>query len=134
LPPQKPKKGDRTDVLGRSKGQEISAQLTSGAPLGRKLLLLVGFGPRWDSARRVDYYYGVRPDEALDSRPGYTGQSTVSWDLAVSALYRPSSRWSVFVLVNRTSYGAAIRESPIVSRDSASSMVVSVVRELGSKR
>jgi outer membrane protein len=123
-----------TDVLGRSKGQEISAQLTSGAPLGRKLLLLVGFGPRWDSGRRVDYYFGVRPEEALDSRPAYAGESTISWDLAVSALYRPSSRWSLFVLVNRTSYGEGIRQSPIVARDSASSMVVSVVRELGSKR
>jgi outer membrane protein len=123
-----------TDVLGRSNGQEISAQLVTGAPLGRELLLLVGFGPRWESARRVDYYYGVRPDEARDFRPSYAGEATVSWDLGLSALYRPTSRWSVFVLVNRTGYGDGIGESPIVARGSASTLIASVVRELGSTR
>ena len=123
-----------TDVLGRSKGQELSAQITSGAPLGPRLLLLVGFGPRWESARRVDYYYGVRPDEALDFRPAYAGASTVSWDLGISAFYRPSPRWRVFVLLNRTAYGGAIRQSPIVARESATSLAAFVVRELGAKR
>jgi outer membrane protein len=123
-----------TDVLGRSNGQEISAQLVTGAPLGRKLLLLAGFGPRWESARRVDYYYGVRPDETRDFRPAYSGEATVSWDLGLSAFYRPTPRWSVFVLLNRTAYGDAIRESPIVARESALSLVAFVVRELGSRR
>jgi outer membrane protein len=122
-----------TDVLGRSKGQEVSAQITSGAPIGRRLLLLAGFGPRWESSRRVNYYYGVRSDEALESRPPYAAESTVSWDLGLAALYRPSSRWSLFVLVNRTAYGDGIRQSPIVARESATSLVTFVVRQLGSK-
>jgi outer membrane protein len=118
-----------TDALGRSNGQEMSAQAVTGAPLGKKLLVLVGFGPRWETSRRVDYYYGVQPNESTSQRPAYSAGGTLNWDLAISALYRPSDRWSVFALLNRTALGDAIRESPIVDRDSMASVVFFVTRE-----
>jgi outer membrane protein len=118
-----------TDVLGRSKGQEVSAQAITGAPIGKKLLVLAGFGPRWETGRRVDYYYGVRPEEATSLRPAYSGEATLSWDLGISAIYRPARRWSLFALLNRTSFGDGIRQSPTVERDSVSSFVLFVTRE-----
>jgi outer membrane protein len=117
-----------TDVLGRSNGQELGAQAVTGAPVGKKLLVLGGFGPRWESGRRIDYYYGVRPEEATDERPAYSGEATLSWDLAVSAIYRPFDRWTVFALVNRTWYGDGIRRSSTVERESVSSLVLFVTR------
>lgn len=114
-----------TDVLGRSNGQEVSAAAVTGAPLG-KALVLVGFGPRWLSQDRVDYYYGVRPAEARPGRPAYVGESTVSWDLTVSTIYKPTERWSVFVLLSREGLGKAIQASPLVERSSAYSAVASV--------
>ncbi len=118
-----------TDVLGRSNGQEVSAQAITGAPLGKKLLVLVGFGPRWETGRRIDYYYGVRPEEATSLRPAYSGVGALSWDLGVSAIYRPTHRWSIFSLLNRTSLGDGIRQSPTVERDSVASFVLFVTRE-----
>ena len=66
-----------SDVLGKSEGQELSLLAVTGAPLGKGRLVLGGFGPRWISANRVDYYYGVRPSEALPNRPAY-GEATRS--------------------------------------------------------
>jgi outer membrane protein len=118
-----------TDVLGRSNGQELLAQATTGAPLGKKLLLLVDVGPKWETARRVNYYYGVRPEEATPERPAYRGEGTLSWELSVSAMYRPRYRWSVFASWNRTALGDAIRRSPTVARKSISGFVLFVTRD-----
>ena len=62
-----------SDVLGRNSGQEVSLQALTGAPLGRGSFLLAGIGPRWVSATRVDYYYGVSGSEARPDRPEYPG-------------------------------------------------------------
>ncbi|HSF19512.1 MAG TPA: MipA/OmpV family protein [Vicinamibacteria bacterium] len=114
-----------TDVLGRSNGQEVSLAAVTGAPLG-KALVLVGFGPRWLSNNRVDYYYGVRSTEAQSGRPGYTGSSTVNWDLSITTIYELSPRWNAFWLVTREALGSGIRKSPLVERSSAYSLVASV--------
>lgn len=114
--------GAITDVLGRSNGQELSASAITGAPLG-KLLVLVGFGPRWLSTNRVDYYYGVRDSEARPGRPAYQGSATVNWDLTVSGFFNPSPKWSIAAILTREGLGRAIRESPLVDRDSAYSLV-----------
>ena len=114
-----------TDVLGRSNGREVSAAAITGAPLG-KALVLVGFGPRWLSQDRVDYYYGVRSSESRPERPAYRGESTINWDLTISTIYKPTSRWTVFALVTREGLGSAIQSSPLVDRASAYSLVASV--------
>jgi outer membrane protein len=114
-----------SDILGRSNGQEVSLVAITGAPLG-KVLVLVGAGPRWSSQNRVDYYYGVREDEALPGRPAYQGISTWSWDLNVSTLVDINSRWSFFALLNREALGSGIRNSPLVERSSAYSLITSV--------
>jgi len=115
-----------SDVLGRNGGQEISVQATTGAPLGRQGFLLVGIGPRWLSGNRVDYAYGVRPEEARPGRPAYAGSSTWNWDLSIGAPYRPQPRWTWFVLVNREGFGNSIRQSPIVGRGSSYTAVAYV--------
>lgn len=117
--------GALSDVLGRSNGQEVSATAITGAPLG-KALVLVGFGPRWLSANRVDYYYGVRAAEARPGRPEYSPTSTINWDLTVSTVFNPTPRWSVFGLLTREGLGSAIRSSPLVERSSAYSLVAFV--------
>ncbi len=57
-----------TDLLGRYRGQEVEFRYLIMFPL-------LGFnwipsgGVRWKSDNLVDYYYGVRPDEARPDRP-----------------------------------------------------------------
>jgi outer membrane protein len=115
-----------SDVLGRSKGQEVSLVAVTGVPLGKLGLVLVGFGPRWLSDNRVDYYYGVREEEARPERPAYRGQATWNLDLNVTTILNVSSRLSLFVLLNREQLGSAIKDSPLVERSSAYSLVTSL--------
>jgi len=115
-----------SDVLGRSKGQEVSLLAVSGAPLGKLGFVSVGIGPRWTSASRVDYYYGVRQEEARADRPAYRGRAAWSLDLNVNAALNLTSRLSLLVLFNREQLGSAIADSPLVGASSAYGLVTSL--------
>jgi outer membrane protein len=115
-----------TDTMGRSKGQEASLLAITGAPLGRRGIILFGIGPRWMSQNRVDYYYGIRQDEATSLRPAYTGEATWNLDINLTAVINVTSRWSVLALLNREGYGSGITNSPIVERTSAYALVTSL--------
>lgn len=119
-----------SDVLGRNGGQEISLQAVTGAPLGRGSFLLAGIGPRWVSATRVDYYYGVSAAEARPDRPEYRGVSSWNWDLTVGANVRLAGKWSLFALFSREAFGSAIENSPVVGGPAAYSMITSLTYRL----
>lgn len=114
-----------SDMLGRSSGQEVSLLAVTGAPLGKLGLVLVGFGPRWLSANRVDYYYGVREEEARPGRPAYQGEGTWNLDLNVTTIINISKKLTLFVLFNREGLGSAIENSPLVDRSAAYALVTS---------
>jgi outer membrane protein len=114
-----------SDLLGRSKGQEVSFLAVTGAPLGRVLVLL-GAGPRWLSSNRVDYYYGVRNDEAREGRPAFRGQSTWNLDINLTVRWKITDRWSLFSLVNREGFGSGISDSPLVDQSADYSWISSL--------
>lgn len=119
-----------SDVLGRNSGQEISLQALTGAPLGRGSFLLAGIGPRWVSATRVDYYYGVSGSEARPDRPEYRGTSSWDWDLSIGANIRVTDKWALFALFTREAFGSPIENSPVVSGPAAYSMIASLTYRL----
>ena len=119
-----------TDVLGRNSGQEYIVQAVTGAPLGSRGFLLASIGPRWISANRVDYYYGVRESEATPDRPAYTGTSSWNWDLTLGATARIAGKWSAFVLFSREAFGQPIERSPIVDRTAGYSLISSLTYAL----
>jgi outer membrane protein len=118
--------GAVSDVLGRSNGQEVSFLAISGVPLGKLGIVLVGFGPRWLSTNRVDYYYGVSEDEARPDRPAYQGQDTWNLDLNVTTILNVSQKMSLFFLFNREGLGNGIKDSPLVDQSAAYSFVTSL--------
>jgi outer membrane protein len=119
-----------SDVLGRNSGQEISLQAVTGAPIGRGSFLLAGIGPRWVSATRVDYYYGVSAAEVRSDRPEYRGTSSWNWDLSLGANVRLIGNWSLFALFSQEAFGSAIENSPVVSGPAAYSMIASLTYRL----
>ncbi len=114
------------DVLGRNKGQEATALVTSGVPLGRLGIVLVGVGPRWLSRNHVDYYYGVRSNEATPSRPSYSGRATWNLDVTVTAIVNLTSSWHVVAIMNRERFGTGITDSPVVDRGSSYSLITAL--------
>ena len=119
-----------SDILGRNGGQEVSLQAVTGAPLGRGSFLLAGIGPRWVSATRVDYYYGVSEAEARPDRPEYRGTSSWNWDLTLGANVRLTQNWSLFALFSREAFGSPIENSPVVGGPAAYTMITSVTYRL----
>ena len=119
-----------SDILGRNSGQEVSLQAVTGAPLGRGSFLLAGIGPRWVSATRVDYYYGVSEAEARPDRPEYRGTSSWNWDLTLGANIRLTQNWSLFALFSREAFGSPIENSPVVAGPAAYTMITSLTYRL----
>ncbi|MCL5278670.1 MAG: MipA/OmpV family protein, partial [Planctomycetes bacterium] len=62
-----------SDLLGRHRGQEVEFRHLIMFPMFGFQLIPSG-GVRWKSEKLVDYYYGVRPNEARPERPAYEGK------------------------------------------------------------
>ena len=103
------------DLLGRSNGAEVGVDVSWAQPLdGRKLLLTPAVGVEWQNAGLVDYYYGVRLEEALPGRPAYEGEAMLTTRASLSLLWRASPRVAVLALVRADRLDDDVQDSPIV--------------------
>ena len=105
-----------TDVLGRNDGQEVTFEVK--APLRRgPFRIEPRAGVVWQSQDHVDYFYGVRPDEARPDRPVYEPGDDFSLTAGVFT-FAPVTRKIVFQGFARVDrFGSEIKDSPIVGRD-----------------
>ncbi len=84
---------------------------------------------RWDlgayvgvdraSARVVNYYFGVRADEALATRPAYQPGAATHWTLGLSAAYKLDERYAILFGLQGTRLGTAAGSSPIAETRNA---------------
>jgi MipA family protein len=102
-----------TDALGRNDGQTVSGTVgyLFGSPRGLSIAPYVGV--EWMSADLVDYYYGVRPSEAVPGRPAYSGSDV--WNLIYGArMVAPlTQRLSFQAVLAGTRYGDSVADSPL---------------------
>ncbi len=104
-----------TDVLGRSDG--VEAQLGLAWPkIYRRGQ--VGFIPRlgvaWQNADFVDYYAGVRPDEAEPWRPAYEGRAALNAEAGALVFYRFTPRVRGLVMLQAQRLANEYEDSPII--------------------
>ncbi len=104
------------DALGVHEGYEISASYQRPIEFDR-WTIVPGITAAWSSADLVEYYYGVRTDEATPDRPAYSGGSTVNVSATVNASYRFTNHWQVIGGAQYTRLGSEITDSPIIGRD-----------------
>jgi outer membrane scaffolding protein for murein synthesis (MipA/OmpV family) len=83
-------------------------------------MLVPAIGAQWVSANRVDYYWGVRPDEATPTQPAYAGRETFIETARLTGFYIINESWTAFAGVQASIYGPGITDSPIVTRHSTS--------------
>ena len=112
--------GWRGDASGESEGQQISLSAERSFRFGS-----FGVAPRltatWLDSNYVDYYYGVRDDEARAWRRQYDGKSAVNTELALRGSYGLRPNQTVSLDVGITRLGASIRDSPLVDRSTVPS-------------
>lgn len=111
------------DASDKSKGQRLRLGVRRDFRAGS-----FTFTPRieasWLDDKYVDYYYGVRAEEARAGRPAYLGRSTVNTEIGLRAGYAIDRHQSVYVDVSATQVGKQIKNSPLVDRSSQSSVSV----------
>jgi outer membrane scaffolding protein for murein synthesis (MipA/OmpV family) len=104
------------DVLGRHKGWQGELALAYNHRVNRQWIVSPRIELQALSSKKANYYFGVRPEEALPQRPQYNVGSTYSLALATSVRYLIDSRWTVYADVGAAYLSSDIRNSPIVDR------------------
>jgi outer membrane protein len=104
------------DLGNASRSDAASLRLSHNFRITDDFRLTPRIGAVWTAGERVDYYYGVTPEEALPTRPAYTGRETINYNAGMAGGYRLSPSWSLLGGVFTTRFGNGIVDSPIVSR------------------
>jgi outer membrane protein len=105
-----------TDLLGRNCGQEVEFRYLVMLPVHGFHLIPSG-GVKWESENLVNYYYGVKPNEARPGRPAYEGEPVFDPFLRLVIRRKLTKRWSVFSDARYEWLASGITNSPIVSKD-----------------
>jgi len=104
------------DILGKSKGHELAAKVGK----------VVRYGPvfvephaqiSYLDDKHVDYYYGVRANEATSNRSFYQGDNAVNYSLGVSVSTPIFFDGFTMLAIDYTWYDDSITDSPIVDQD-----------------
>lgn len=114
------------DVSGYSRGQRVGVSVEHVFDLGL-FELTPRLGAAWLDRRYVDYYYGVRLQEARAQRLPYRAAATVNVEAGLRAAYRVAHRDSLFLDVGVDRLGAQIHASPLVGSALQSRIVLGYV-------
>lgn len=114
------------DISGKTKGDSASVRLSFPFRLNQQWGITPSLGAEWLSANVVDYYYGVRTSEATVARPAYIGKSTTNWRAGIAFNYHFAPRWLLLSGLGYTKLGSGITQSPIVNRDSVTTVFAGV--------
>jgi len=115
-----------TDTLGRHNGQELEFSYTILFKLGG-FDLIPSAGMRWKSHDLVDYYYGVRSEEARAGRPAYEGEDAFDPFMRLAVRRKLTERWSLVAAAQHEWLDDEISDSPIVDRDYDVSFIVGML-------
>src|SRR5690606_8502881 len=74
------------------------------------------WGAEWKSADFAGYYYGVRPEEALDWRPAYRPGSALNAFVRLAASHELSEHLSLVSVLERKRLDGSLRRSPVIDR------------------
>ena len=110
--------GVTTDLSNTHKGNEMSVSYSI------PFILSHGVISPYISAEAlsddlVDYYYGVRTDEATTSRPVYIGESTMNINFGIQSQWKLGKHHQFIGHLEWTSFGDEIKDSSLVDASSS---------------
>jgi outer membrane protein len=114
-----------TDVLDRSGGEELELSYTALFRAGG-FTFVPQLAVRWQDEDLLDYYYGVRPEEALVGRPEYHPGSALTPELSMLAERPLSKHWTLFARVGHAWLPSEVRDSPIVEDSGRTTLALGV--------
>jgi outer membrane protein len=111
------------DVSGNSKGQRFTLGLERSWRIGEHIMLTPRLAAIWQDEKYVDYYFGVRENEARIDRAAYDGKSGINTEFGVRGNYMFDDHHSVFLDLKATSLANEIKDSPLVDQSSENSVL-----------
>jgi len=112
------------DASGNSKGKRFNLGVERTWHIGERVVLTPRVTASWNDEKYVDYYYGVRADEARAGRAAYRGASGVNAEVGIRAIYLFDRRHSMFVDLEATRLAKEIKDSPLVDRSTGNRVFV----------
>lgn len=112
------------DLLGNSKGQEAKLALGYGLRVG-PVQLEPSVGISYSDSKLVDYYYGVRLEEATASRSAYRAGSAVNYNAGISLSTPVFFGGMTRLGIEHHWYDSSISNSPLTDRDTGVSAFLS---------
>lgn len=112
------------DVLNQSKGFSATTTISYGQKVG-PVRLEPKFSVSYQDTNLVDYYYGVRENEATATRAAYRGDGTVNYATSLALSTPVFFKGMTRLGVKHTWYGSGIRNSPLTDRDTGFSLFAS---------
>ncbi|MCH7825987.1 MAG: MipA/OmpV family protein [Acidobacteria bacterium] len=104
-----------TDLLGRSDGQQAGLDFSRTWTFERSRWgLTPSIGVVWQSSNFVDYYVGVRPEEARPDRLAFRGRSAINFRSSILGYYFLTMRIRLVGQLQVQRLDNEIFESPIV--------------------
>lgn len=82
------------------------------------------------NAKLNDYYYGVRPEEAMASRPQYSAGAGIAPEIGLYAAYSLTERWRVLAGYTITRLPGSIGDSPIVDNRNQRQLTLGLMYDL----
>jgi outer membrane protein len=107
------------DLAGNSKGQRLQLQADRRFGAG-SWSITPRVAAQWLDSKYVDYYYGVRSQEARAGRAAYAGSSALTVEAGLRVDYTFAQRHVVYVDASVNALPDEIRQSPIVGRSNMS--------------
>lgn len=117
---------NKFDLLDRSGGYESELTFSKKFRVAG-MMVEPGVSLAYQSEDLVDYYYGVKANEANATRAEYKAGSAVNSALNLS-LMKPALGGMVMVKLSSTWYDDAITDSPLVDEDAAFSALLTYSR------
>ncbi|WP_440053124.1 MipA/OmpV family protein [Pseudoalteromonas sp. T1lg65] len=114
------------DVTSTHEGYEAS--ISYGIPVRYEDGRVVPYiSANFSSEDLVDYYYGVKANEALANRPFYEGESTTNIEVGVSSDWFFGKHHMVKADISYTSYGSDIKDSPLIDKSGSLQIILGYV-------
>jgi len=87
----------------------------------------LGAGLTYFSQDIVDYYIGVSPDEATDTRAEHTAEGGFRGQLEVYAQHPLSANWSFNAGITHSIFSSDVKDSPLVDKSQVTQVMVGVL-------
>jgi len=115
------------DILGENKGQEAEVLLTKMFDF-KPFFIKPRVGVTWQSEDMVDYYYGVRNQEATATRAAYAPSNALNPMVGLDFYLGLSEDWMLISRAGINFLDDEISDSPIVEDDTTQTYLIGITR------